>query len=194
MESALEELYEKSYPNIQINKISILPRGYIESLDNDYVVVIKAKNNLNKSGIIYVKTNDNKKIFFDYDIDAKVSIYFARSKIDKGVELSPLNTVKKTVPLDKFRDMPIQRDDLSELQSKHAIKQDTIIGEKNVETIVLVKRGSNVNVKLNDESMAISFTAESLQNGKLGDIITVKKSDGKRLKATVIGKSRVEMR
>ena len=42
--------------------------------------------------------------------------------------------------------------------------------------------------------MAINFSAKALQSGKLNDIISVRKRDGKRLKVRVVGKNRAEIR
>lgn len=193
MELALRELYEKSYTGIQIHAISILPRSYIDSLDDDYILNIKTKN-LTKNGILNVKTKENKKIFFDYVIDADIFVYTTTTTIQKGAEFSALNTVQKSVPIQKFKAMPLQGEDLSAYQSKHLIKETQILTVRDVEGVLLVKKGSSVNVKIDNADVAISMSAEALKNGRLNDIITVKKSDGKKFRVTVIGKNKVEMR
>lgn len=194
MEIALKELYEKSYPEIKIKKISILPRGYVKSLDNDFVVNLKARNNLSKEGIFNVKTKDNKKIFFDYILDAEVSVHYTKGDMKKGDELSMLNTLKKTIPLEKFRAMPLQPDELGDFQIKHQMRENQIITIRDVESVVLVKKGASISVKIDDEDVALSMIAESLKDGKLNDTITVKKSDGKKFRVIVIGRNRVEMK
>ena len=171
-----------------------MPRGYINSLDKNYIVNTMPRDALHRDGTIYVKTEDNKKIFFDYRIDAEVSVYIAKKDIDKGDRLSLLNSTKKRVPLDKFRAMPMQSSDLNVMQSKHNIKKNRIITLRDIESLTLVKRGSRVNVKLDNSGILISFSAESLQNGKLNDIITVKNAQGKRFKVKVVGTNRVEIK
>ncbi|MDO8453000.1 MAG: flagellar basal body P-ring formation chaperone FlgA [Sulfurimonas sp.] len=194
IESAIKELYEKSYQDIKINKISIHSRGSVKSFDSSYDVNIKESSSLSKKGIIYIRTENNKKIFFDYVIDAEVSVYFTRKTIEKGAELSTLNTIKKSIPLDKFRFMPIRESDLNGSQSKNQLRENQIITLKDIESVILVKRGENVSVKIDDEEVSISLSGEALKDGRLGDIITVKKSDGKQLKVRVIGQNRVEIR
>lgn len=194
MELALKNQYQKTYSDIKINKIDIMPRGYISSLDKNYIVKIKPYYALHKDGVIHVETNDNKKIFFDYYIDAVVSIYLAKKDIDKGEKLSLLNTVKKRLALDKFRALPMQERDLNVRQSKHYIKKNRVITIRDIEQLTMVKRGSRVNVRLENNGILISFSAEPLQNGKLHDIITVKNSHGKRFKVRVVGKNRVELK
>ncbi len=194
IESAIKELYEKSYQDIKINKISLYSRGSIKFFDSNYDVDIKESNSLSKKGIIYIRTEKNKKIFFDYVIDAEVSVYFTRKTIEKGAELSTLNTIKKSIPLDKFRFMPIRESDLSGFQSKNQLRENQIITLKDIESVVLVKRGESVSVKIDNDVMSVSLSAEALKDGRLDDIITVKKSDGKQLKVRVIGQNRVEIR
>ncbi|MCX6076643.1 MAG: flagellar basal body P-ring formation chaperone FlgA [Campylobacterales bacterium] len=194
IESAIKELYEKSYQDIKINKISIYSRGSIKSFDSNYDVNIKENSSLSKKGIIYIRTEKNIKIFFDYVIDAEVSVYFTRKTIEKGAELSTLNIIKKSIPLDKFRFMPVRESDLDGSQSKNQLRENQIITLKDIESVVLVKRGEGVSVKIDDEEVSVSLNAEALKDGRLGDIITVKKSDGKNLKVKVIGQNRVEIR
>lgn len=194
IESAIKKLYEKSYQDIKINKISLYPRGSIKSFDSSYDVNIKESSSLSKKGIIYIRTEGNKKIFFDYEIDAEVSVYFTRKTIEKGAELSTLNTIKKSIPLDKFRFMPVRESDLDGSQSKNQLRENQIITLKDIESVILVKRGESVSVKIDDEEVSLSLGAEALKDGRLGDIISVKKSDGKQLKVKVIGQNRVEIR
>lgn len=194
MELALKKMYKRMYTDIKINRIDILPRGYISSLDKEYIVKIKPYYALHRDGVMHVETSDNKKIFFDYYIDAVVSVYLANKDIDRGDKLSLLNTTKRRVALDKFRALPMQERDLNVRQSKHNIKKNRIITERDIEELTMVKRGSKVNVKLDNKGILISFSAESLQNGKLNDIITVKNNKGKRFKVRVVGKNRVELK
>lgn len=194
IELTLKKMYEKAYHDIKINKLYVMPRGYISSLDKNYIVKTRPRDALHRDGTIYVKTNDNKKIFFDYYIDAQVDVYVAKADIDKDDKLSLLNTTKKRVKLDKFRAMPMQEKYLNIRQSKHNIKKNRIITTRDIESLTMIKRGSRVNVKLDNNGILISFSAESLQNGKLNDIITVKNNHGKRFRVKVVGRSRVEIK
>ncbi|MFA6195125.1 MAG: flagellar basal body P-ring formation chaperone FlgA [Sulfurimonas sp.] len=193
IENKIRELYEKSYDGIKINRISIYARGSIRPINSNFIVDIDNKNSLSKNGIVYIKTEDKKKIFFDYKVDAEITFYVTSQEIKKGTTLSALNTQKKSITLDKFKAMPLQAEELNDYQSKINLKENEIITLKNIESVVLVHKDSNVNVRINDQDIAISFTAEAQRDGKLGDTIMVKKSDGKKLKATVIGKNRVEV-
>lgn len=192
--NSIEKFYKECYSNIDIKNITIMPRGYIKSLPKEYIIHIPPKNNLSNNGTIYIKTYTNKKIFFDYNIYAKLSVYVTRKKIKRDVELSPINTIKKSIILEKFRALPIQELEKGTFQTKRHIKQNKILTIRDIETLNIVKRNSNINVSLNNKEISITFSAKALQDGKLNDIITVQKLNGKRIKVRVIGKNRAEIR
>ncbi|MBU1658415.1 flagellar basal body P-ring formation chaperone FlgA [bacterium] len=193
IERAIEEAYTKQYENIDIQKISVLPRGYIDSLPEKYTISLTKKAHLSRRGTLYIKTNENKKIFFNYIISANVSVCYARNDINKDEELSQVNTMQKSIVLDKFRAMPVQKIQQGVLQSKHNLQANSIITTRDVQRLNIIIRGSNVNVSFQTQGMAIEFSAKALQDGKLNDIITVEKSNTKKIKVRVIGKNQAEM-
>ena len=190
----IEKLYKNKYKEIKIKNIFVEPRGYIKSLPKEYKVNFKSRDYLSSKGVINIKTPQNRKIFFNYRIDADVSAYFARQNIKKKTEISLFNVVKKNIPLEKFRAMPIQYILKGTIQSKRKIKKNSIITAKNINTLSIVRRDSRVSVNLQNTKIFINFTAKALQDGKLNDIITIQKNDGKKLKAIITGKNRVEIK
>jgi len=189
----IKNLYTSKYDNIKIKKISVNPRSYTKVLPKNYQIKIQSKSYLSNHGIFYIKTPQRKEIFFNYYIDATLAIYVARKNIKKGVELSSINTIKKNIILDKFRATPLQNITKGTIQTKHHIKKNNIITLRDIVSIDMVKRDSNVNVSLASSTISITFIAKALQDAKLNDIITIQKRDGKKLKAKVIGKNRVEV-
>jgi len=194
IETFLIELYKSKYSSIEIDRVSVVPRGYIDSLPKDYQIKIQSKSHLSNKGTLSIKTNKNRKIFFNYYIDAQVSVYMAKNNIKRYTELTLLNTIKKSIILEKFRALPIQEVGKGMLQSKQTIKHNSVITLRDVEQLSIVKRNAVVTISLNTSGMAISFSAVAQQDGKLNDIITVKKRDGKKLKVRVTGKNQAEIR
>ena len=194
IESYIITLYKSKYPDITINSLMVVPRGYIESLPKKYEVLTSKRSHLSKSGTLSIKTMDRKKIFFDYTLDAKVYIYLSNKKIYKGDKVSLLNTSKKKIQLDKFNALPITKKELNKTQIKYNTKQNKILTFRDVQLLNIIKKGSFVTAYLKDNSINISFSAKALQNGKLRDIITIQKMSGQKLKAKIIGKNRVEIR
>jgi len=192
--SFVREYYLKSYDMIEIQSVSVETRGYITSLPKEYTIEIRDKNYLSRSDIVNIKTPDNKKIFFNYDVVANIWVYLSREKIKKDTELSNLNTIKKSILLDKFMAKPIENLASKSLQSKYHINKDEIITIRDVETLNVVKRNSYINVDLHSLNMSINFSAKALQDGRLGETITVEKANGKKLKVKITGKNTAEIR
>ena len=193
IKEALKKIYTQRYENIEIHAIEVHPRGYIKSLPKEYKVKLQSKSHLKNRGTLSIRSSSNRQTFFDYKIDATLSVYKARVKINRNEELSHINTIKKSIILDKFRAMPIQKIENTGLQSKHRIKKGSVITARDARALQLVKRGSNIVVILNSKNMAISFSAQALESGVYGDTIKVKKINSKIIKIKIIGKNRGEV-
>ena len=193
LELFLKNSYLKVYPNLKIQSITISPRSYLESLPKEYKAVLSKKFFLKKEGTLYIKTLDNKKIFFNYLIDAKITLLVAKKEIQKGDEISWVNAQKKSIMLDKFRAMPLLKMQLNVYEAKHRIKADTIFTSRDITGLYLIKRGANVNVSLKESNLDISFGAKANQDGRFGDTISVINKSGKKLKVIVTGRNRAEI-
>ena len=186
--------YEKIYKDIKINGVEVNYRGYIQTLPENYSVHMQSKNYLRRDGTVFIKSDTNKELFFDFKIDALIHVYRARNDIKKDAELSSLNIIKKSIILDKFNAMPLQELKKATVQSKHNIQKDAILTTRDVEKLYLVKRGSNINVVLDSSNLSISFTAKALDNGCYGEFIRVEKSDGTRIRVKVTKKQSGEVK
>jgi flagella basal body P-ring formation protein FlgA len=193
VKKAVIEFYEKNYEIIDIKDVQIQPRNYIETLPNDYSIHLQSRNYLDNNGIVSIKTLKNRKIFFDYVINANLPIYITKDKIKKDTPISAINVIKKSIILDKLRAKPIQDATSGSYQSKYNIAKDKVLTDKNLETLSIIKRGSNVNVAFKNNGINISFSAQAMQEGKMGDIITVQNKQKKRFRVKVIGKNKTEM-
>ncbi|MEA3227707.1 MAG: flagellar basal body P-ring formation chaperone FlgA, partial [Campylobacterota bacterium] len=187
IKNELQKEYMVHYQDIVIEKIEIYPRGYIKSIPKDYSVKIQSKSYLKNRGVLSIKSSKTKKqLFFDYFIDATVNIYIARENIKRKEELSHKNCFQKRVVLEKFRATPIKKISKHLFQSKHNLKKNAIITSRDIKAFNLVKRGSNINVVLQNKNINISFSATALKDGVYGDIIKVKQNNSKIIKVKVI--------
>ena len=182
--------YQRHYKNIEIKDIKIQTRGFIESLPESYVVEIRGDAYLAKDGILSIKTPKNKKIYFNFIVDAKVFVYVTRETLTRATKLSALNTFKKSIILDRFMAKPIEELDEKPLQSRHHLQKDSIITTRDIEILSMVRRHESVSVSMDSKNMSITFNAKALQDAKMGDIIMVEKSNGTKLKVQIVGKNR----
>ncbi|MEA2073360.1 MAG: flagellar basal body P-ring formation chaperone FlgA [Campylobacterota bacterium] len=190
----IKEYYSEKYKDITILSIYVHPRSFMHSLPKKYQVVISKKSYLKAKKTLYIKTPDNKKIFFNYTIEARINVLIAKENIQKDEELSITNLKKNSIILDKFRAMPLQKINKATIQAKHRIKQGSVVTLRDTVNLTLVKRGSKVNVTVVESGISISFLAKANQNGRYGQSISITNSNGKKLKAVVTGRNTAEIR
>lgn len=188
------EYYKQRYPTMKISSIKLSTRGYIDSIPKEYFIQIGDRNFLQNSGIVNIKSNDGRKIFFNYFIDAKIKILLAKKRIKRQTKLSKSNTYFKTIRFDRFKATPLVELEKNKFQSSRDIRENNIITINNIQRLDLVHRNTQVSVSLYNNGIYITFTAKALQSGALGDIITIQKTNLTRLKATVIGNRRVQIK
>ncbi len=186
--------YSETYPNIIIQNIQVSPRSYLPTLTSDYTIHLNRKFYLRKSGTLSIKTKDNKKIFFNYTVDAKLIVLQSKIELKRGDELSNLNVKKSTIRLDKFRAMPLLDLKKASYEAKRKIKKGTTITSRDVMGLMLVKRGDRISVTILDQNIAISFVGKANKSGRYGQTITVINGSGKKINAIVTGRKTAEIR
>jgi len=194
IETFLTKHYKSKYEKIKINKVFVKPRSFMDSLPSKYTLDIRTRNHLLNEGILSIEDNLNKKYFFNYKIDANVEVLTSTKKILRGEEITQRNSELKSIKLQKFRSIPLQNLYTSEFQAKYHIDKGEFISRRDVKKLDLVREDTQVTVLLNNAGIVISFVATALQSGKLNDIITIQKRDGRKLKARVVAKQRVEIK
>lgn len=185
----LVEHFKQNYKNITIQELIIVPRGYLKNLPKEFEVGIEKDAYLSKNGTIFIETPQKRRYFFDYDIKAYIDVYITADNIKKGTNISFQNSAKKTVLLDKLKDVPVQNIDETLFETNKQLPKESIITMRDVVPLKIVKRGSIISVTYDNDGMAITFNAKALQDAKLNDIIKVQNDNKKIIKVRVIGES-----
>ncbi|QOP41334.1 flagellar basal body P-ring formation chaperone FlgA [Sulfurimonas marina] len=189
------EHYKEKYKGILVKDVKIYPRTYMDTMPKNYTLVkLRSREHLSNDGIVAIKTDKNKKIFFNYTIQAYVNTFVLRNDLQRDGELSTLNTRKNSIILDKFRAMPVQTIENGTLELKHTMKKGELLTLRDVESLALIRRDSSVNVTLQNGSIVISFSARALQDGRKGDVIFVENDKGKKIKVVVVGKNKAKVK
>ncbi|MDH4943981.1 flagellar basal body P-ring formation chaperone FlgA [Sulfurimonas sp. C5] len=194
IESFIKDHYRSKYQNIEIKKITVFPRYYMDAMPKHYTIKIRSREHLSDEGIVSITTDENKKIFFNYEIKASIQVYLLKNSLERNGELSVTNTLKHSIILDKFRAMPVQTIENGTLELKHTMKKGELLTLRDVESLALIRRNSSVNVTLQNDSIVISFSARALQDGRKGDIIFVENEKGKKIKVVVVGKNKAKVK
>ncbi len=193
LEEQLAMRYRTVFKNLHVKKVSVTPRSYLSKLPQEYTLLFSEKNMYRSEGVFSIKTADKKRLFFNYRIDATLEVYMPRHPLKRGDPLTPMNTIKKRIVLQKLRALPIVETGVKKYRLKRSMKPNRIITRRDIELYPIVKRGSSVLVELKSGSVVLQFSAIASQDGAKNDIITIQKKDGRRIKARVIAAGRVEM-
>jgi len=193
----LEKLYLQKYPTMQIENISIFPT----SLHNKNFIYNPSKCSFNLSkamfkrnrGTFVVKCN-KKSYFFKFYIDATIDVYKANHQIKKDKIIDPKAIRKETIRFKTIYSLPIYNLEKKEIMAKQNIAQDKIITSSMVVPVPAVKKSEIVNCFIQDGAVHIEFNAKALQNGYIGDVITLKREDGRTIKGVVLRKNLVEIK
>jgi flagella basal body P-ring formation protein FlgA len=190
LHNALSQLYKRTYKHINITNIDIQPRTYLPTLPKNYTIGFAKNSQLSDRGTCYIKTQKNKKIFFNYHINASLPALFTTKTLRRGEELTKLNTEKKSIMLQKFRALPLQEIRTAEYEAKHHIQKGKLLTDRDVCKLFLIKRGSDVTVTLKENGIFIIFRAKALQSARMGESVRLEQKNGKRLNGIVTGKNR----
>lgn len=185
------KLIEK-YPNIRIEEITITPRGYLPSLPKEAKGIFDERFYLSSEGTFYLIDSNGLRRYLDYTVNATLAVLHTTQNVLRKEKLSGLNTILKPVPFKNFKDTPLTQlpPDISRFRSN--LKPNQLLSVRNIEAVPLVLKNEKVIVEVKNETVIVEFGATAVQEGSLYDIITIQKSDGKRIKAKVIGENRVE--
>ena len=194
IETFVRHYYKKYYPSMQIEKVLVTPRSYITSLPKEYTLHMQNKSFLRHHAILILKSYQGRETFFDTFVTASLSILQAKKHIKRNEELSLFNTKTRSIHFDKFHALPLMKLSTGSTQAKYSLKEGKYISSRDIRPLFLVRRGSNVNVSLDNSNMSISFVAKALQNGCYADIIQVINHKGRRIKVKITGKHQAEVR
>ena len=193
IKDALQKEFLSKYPNIRIKSLKVYPRSYTTTLPKIYSVSIPKQALYKNYSTISIKTPKKKMIFFDYELDAMIDVAVSTKNISRHEPITQNNAKIKSVKFTTFRDNPLTDIQNHKYQSKFSIKSDFILTQNDIEILSLVKRDEVVTATVSDGGVTITFNAVAVEDGKEGDVIAVRKSDGKKLMAKVVGIKRVEI-
>lgn len=193
IKNQLESKLIEKYPDITIDEIIITPRGYLPSLPKNTKGYFDERFYLNSEGTLYIIDASGLRRYLDYNVHATLAVLHTSQGVTRKEKLNGFNTVLKPIPFKTFKDAPLTQlpDKLSRYRSN--LKANQLLTLRQIETMPLVMKNEKVIVEVKNDSVIVEFGATAVQEGSLYDIITIQKSDGKRVKAKVIGENRVEL-
>ncbi len=189
----LAGMLRERYPSIRIDDIIITPRGYLASLPSSARGVFNERYYLENAGTFYVLDTEGLRHYLDYRVVGSLGVLHTTQKVTRNEILSGANTIRKTVPFQSFRDIPLTAFPDHPLRYRSTIRPGTLLTQRNIEEMPLVLKNDTVVAVMRNGTVELEMIVTATQEGSLYDIITIQKRDGKRSKAKVIGEKRVEL-
>jgi flagella basal body P-ring formation protein FlgA len=132
--------------------------------------------------------------FFKYFISATLDVYKANHQIKKDRIIDSNAFRKERIAFKTIYSFPLYNLKDKSLMAKQTIAKDKILTSAMVVPVPDVRRKETVNCFIQDGSVHIEFSATALQNGYIGDEITLKREDGKALRGVVVRKNLVKIK
>jgi len=193
LQNQLTAFFVEHYPTIVIQSIQISPHGYIQSLPNNPHAVFDKDMATKNKGTFYVPDINGIRHYFDFTVDASLSVLHTTQKTTRKEIVSLSNCTPKSIPFTMFRSKPLVQLPETISRFKASLREDTPVLDRQIEPLPLVLRGSKVSVQVKSETVIVEFIATATQEGALYDIITIEKADSKRVRAKIIGENTVEL-
>lgn len=184
---------QERYPSIQIDRVGITPRGYLDSLPANTPGIFDDRCFLKPEGTFYVVNSRGLRHYLDYTVEASLRVLYTTRDVTRKETLDSSNTEPKNVPFTVFKDLPLVHFPEENTRYRSSLKAGHPISERNVEKIPLVLQNDQIVISVHNGPVVVEYFGTAVQEGGLYDIITILKRDGKRAKAKVIGEKRVEL-
>jgi len=194
LKEKIKAYYLSYYPSMQIASITFQLHSFMQNLPAEYVLNFKPKAYQYKKSTLQLNVPKSKKRFFiSYEIHANVKLFKASHNINRGNILKPIDLVYTNEPFERLNGSILRALDENDIRAKKRLHEGKIVYEKDFETVPSVLKNKTVYARMISGNVHLEFQAKSLQDGQIGDIVLIQKSDKQRLKAKVIGKSLVEI-
>ncbi|KIM10589.1 MAG: hypothetical protein KU37_09845 [Sulfuricurvum sp. PC08-66] len=188
---AIAHYYQENLPFLNIEAVHIDTKLDI-TLDEKSTLEFKKQAYKHRKGVVKI-LSDSKRSFISYSVQATYSLFIASQTLSSGTLLTMENTKLVIVPFEHIYDALIDFEMLGSVQTTRYLKEGKPITLRDVQILPLVEEKAIVNVKLMEGNIALSLWGTALQKGNMGDLITVMRTDGTKIKAKVVGKNLVEV-
>ncbi len=180
--------------SIRIKQIGKTPRKF-DTFKEEEIFLSKPalKRSQSTISVLYSTPKKDKKIYFKYQIKAKIPVYKATTLIRKDTSLTLENLHLEKILFTNIVSTPISKEYLNRYSAKRTIKKNKIITIRDIKQSLDIMKNQHINAIISDGELKITFQAKALQSGFIGDIIKIKRGKKKIFKAKIVSKNRVEV-
>lgn len=186
--------YHSYYPDMFIKEIYLEQNAFIEKLDNDYDINFKNNAYLYHRSSLYLSSAKTKKRYFiNYQLKAFMKVFKASHNINRGKILLPIDFEYKEELFKRYKALPVLTITKEKIRAKKRLNTGRILYQNDIQRLPAVLKGNSLNVRLISGKLRLEFQATALEDGHVGDEVSIKKRNGTKLKAKVISTNLVEI-
>ncbi|WP_353662306.1 flagellar basal body P-ring formation chaperone FlgA [Hydrogenimonas sp. SS33] len=192
---SLMAAYRKRYPSLQIEALHIAPTSLRDTLTSDRGCSLRlTPAGLRRDHGTFVAKCGKERHFFRYDLKGSITVYKANHQIKKDKIISLDSVSEATLPFRKFGDTPLWPLHGKGLIARRNIRAGEILTKRMTAPLPDVRKHDRVHCLYDEGAVHIEFDAIALKNGYRGEMITVKKGNGRVMTGIVKGRGLVELR
>lgn len=133
------------------------------------------------------------RLFLPMTITRRAHVWVARNSVASGSALQTAQWQREMRDVASLPSSAITGDDLAGYQARMTIAAGAVLTQALVAGKTVVKRGQSLSLLASQGSIAISVSAEAMQNGAVGERIQVKNlNSGRVIEATVMNAEQVQ--
>jgi len=180
---------------MKIEKITVEPTGSgkIDFEMKPECSVRLTKSALRRESSTFTVRCKKRVYYFKYSLDGRILVYKANHQIKKDRIIDSNSVRAEYIPFRKFYAPPVIDPSGGRYIARLNIPASEVLTEANTEPVPAVLKNGKVKCIYKTGSVVIEFEATALKNGAPGEIVPVKKSDGKILRGRVVDNLRVEI-
>ncbi len=152
------------------------------------IVISDAMLKKNSGSFVAVfKVGDrNKKLYFAYEMNAKVMVFKAKHNLLNGKILTNDDYESVWESLDALPNRVITHEIPHNAMIKNGVKEGQILTDFHVDIKKMLSKKSSIKALLKEEGLVIEVQATLLEDGNIGDVVKIKTEQGKMLNAKIL--------
>jgi len=188
--NAIKSEYLREYPNIIISDITLEDMTKENRQNLTYKAIEMQKQNTQKDhGVVLAvfenEKNATKKVFVRYKIEALITIVKAKYNLQKDKIITSEDIITESIKFKNFYSKPLLENNIKGLATKRFIAFGTMLTEKDAARPPTIKRGSSAYAIMHQQGLEIELEVIAMQDGDVGDTISVKAKNGMIMKALI---------
>jgi len=144
------------------------------------------KKNSGSFVAVFKVGNREKKLYFAYEMNAKVMVFKAKHNLLNGKILTNDDYESVWESLDALPNRVITNEIPQNAVIKNGVKEGQILTDFHLDIKKMLSRKASIKALLKEEGLVIEVQATLLEDGNIGDVVKIRTEQGKILSAKIL--------